>query len=441
VALEAAVAAPGGHVAAELVGLPCGVVGADHGNLHDLLLEEGDSEGPVQDGGEAGVRGGLALLAFPAAEIGVDHAALDGAGADDRDLHDEVVELAGLEAREHGHLRAALDLEYTDCVGGADGVVDLRVLGRDPGHRLDGVEVVEALSLLDVEEGQSLANGGEHAEAEDVDLEEAEIVEIVLVPRDDRAVLHAGGLDRGDAIEGLRREDEAADVDGEVAREALDLVGQLEHELEAAIAGVEADAREVARIGGIRAAVAREAAQAIELIEREAEDLADLAQGALAAVADDLGHHRGAVAAVGLVDGLDDLLAALVLEVDVDVRRLVALGGEEALEEEVTARGVDRGDAEDEAHGAVRGAAAALAQDLARARHLDDLRQQATEAAIAVMIADQQEDRARGASRRRSVVLDRELRAADELASSLLHLAVRADEPVDAVAIGDADRR
>jgi hypothetical protein len=68
-------------------------------------------------------------------------------------------------------------------------------------------------------------------------------------------------------------------------------------------------------------------------------------------------------------------------------------------------------------------------------------RQQATEAAIAVMIADQQEDRARGASRRRSVVLDRELRAADELASSLLHLAVRADEPVDAVAIGDADRR
>ena len=35
---------------------------------------------------------------------------------------------------------------------------------------------------------------------------------------------------------------------------------------------------------------------------------------------------RRAVAAIGLVDVLDHLLAPLVLEVDVDVGRLVALG-------------------------------------------------------------------------------------------------------------------
>ena len=43
----------------------------------------------------------------------------------------------------------------------------------------------------------------------------------------------------------------------------------------------------------------------------------------------------GAVAAVFLVDVLDHLLAPLVLEIDVDVGRLVALGADEALEQQV----------------------------------------------------------------------------------------------------------
>ena len=73
-----------------------------------------------------------------------------------------------------------------------------------------------------------------------------------------------------------------------------------------------------------------------------------------------------------LVDVLDDLLAALVLEVDVDVGRLAALGGEEALEEQVAARRVDRRDAEAVADGAVRGASAPLAEDVHAARDLDD---------------------------------------------------------------------
>ena len=41
------------------------------------------------------------------------------------------------------------------------------------------------------------------------------------------------------------------------------------------------------------------------------------------------------MAAVFVVDVLDHLFAPLVLEIDVDVRRLAALGGEETLEEEI----------------------------------------------------------------------------------------------------------
>ena len=95
--------------------------------------------------------------------------------------------------------------------------------------------------------------------------------------------------------------------------------------------------------------------------------LADVAHGG-ARGSGDVGGHRGAVAAVLLVDVLDHLLAPLVLEVDVDVGRLVALGRDEALEEQLDAYRVDGGDAEAVADGGVGRRAAALAEDAARGR-------------------------------------------------------------------------
>src|SRR3546814_16178074 len=75
--------------------------------------------------------------------------------------------------------------------------------------------------------------------------------------------------------------------------------------------------------------------------------------------------QRRAVAAVGLVDPLDDLLASFVLEVDVDVRRLLALARDEPLEQELVLDRIDRGDPEQIADAAVRGRTASLAQDAA----------------------------------------------------------------------------
>ena len=63
------------------------------------------------------------------------------------------------------------------------------------------------------------------------------------------------------------------------------------------------------------------------------------------------------------VDVLDHLLAPLMLEIDVDVGRLLALLGNEPLEQQVAGRRVDRGDAERIADGAVRRAPAPLAED------------------------------------------------------------------------------
>src|SRR5690606_19897414 len=58
---------------------------------------------------------------------------------------------------------------------------------------------------------------------------------------------------------------------------------------------------------------------------------------------------------------------------DVDVGRLVPVAGDEALEEDVEAVGIDGGDAEGEAHRGGRGTAAALAEDAAPAGEGDEL--------------------------------------------------------------------
>ena len=103
------------------------------------------------------------------------------------------------------------------------------------------------------------------------------------------------------------------------------------------------------------------------------ERLADIAQRTARAIADDGGRQRGAFAAVLAVDVLNDLLAPLVLEIDVDIRRLVALLGDEALEQHGHARGVDFGDLQAIADHGIRGRAAALAEDALRAGKLDDI--------------------------------------------------------------------
>ena len=73
------------------------------------------------------------------------------------------------------------------------------------------------------------------------------------------------------------------------------------------------------------------------------------------------------------VDVLDDFLAPLVLEVDVDVRRLVALARDEAFHEQLAARGIHLGDAEAVAHHGIRGRAAPLAEDVEPPRLAHDV--------------------------------------------------------------------
>ena len=143
------------------------------------------------------------------------HVALDRAGTHDRDLDDEIVEFLRLQPRQHRHLRAALDLEHADRVGALDHRVDAGLLGRQRRER-------QPLAVMLVEQREALGERGQHAERQHVDLEQAERVEIVLVPFDGGAVVHRRVHDRRDFVEPVAGDDEAAAVLGQMARKARD---------------------------------------------------------------------------------------------------------------------------------------------------------------------------------------------------------------------------
>ena len=134
-----------------------------------------------------------------------------------------------------------------------------------------------------------------------------------------------------------------------MTRKARDPAAETEQQLGAGIAG-----QRLARVE-----LARDRA---DLVQTQAQHLADVANCRPRSIADHLGDHRRIRAAVALVDVLNDELAVLMGEIDVDIGNLAALLGHEALEEQVHPDRIDRGDAERVADRRVRRRAAPLAE-------------------------------------------------------------------------------
>ncbi len=265
------------------------------------------------------------------------HVALDRPGPDDRDLDDEVVEAARLQPRQHVHLRPALDLEHAERIALAQHVVDAGHLARD-GRQLAPL----AMMLLD--QVERLAHAGQHAEREHVDLEDAQLLDVVLVPFDEGAVGHRAIADRHRLGQQPLGQDEAADMLGQMPRHADHLLGQ--RRSCGADAGRRGRAPPRRRASSSISASSCPSGSAIAAVTSSLRPIT-LPTSRIAdarAVMDHRRRNPRAVAAVLLVDVLDHFLAPLMLEIDVDVGRLLALLADEALEQQVVGRRVDRGD-------------------------------------------------------------------------------------------------
>ena len=201
------------------------------------------------------------------------------------------------------------------------------------------------LVVVLADEFEAVFDDGHHAEAEQIDFDDAEVGAVFLVPLHDDAAGHGGGLEGNDAVELALADDHAAGVLAEVARHVLH--GHAELEIFGACAGAGRRSRHGGRSGPwcrFRRATPRGRRAA----ERRPRDSGSkpralpTSRAADAAVGDDVGGHGGAEFAVTLVDVLDDLFAFVVGgQVEIDVGPLAAVFAEEALEEQFHADGID----------------------------------------------------------------------------------------------------
>ena len=234
---------------------------------------------------------------LPPLEERPDHAADDRARPDDRDLDDDVVEAPRGVPRQRRHLRAALDLEEADRVGGVQHPVDRRIVLRQ-------VREIHLDPLVRADHRDRLLDRREHAEAEQIHLHDAEVRAVVLVPLHDDAARHGRRLERHDLVEPARRDDDAARVLAEMARQVLDLEQEAQEVARAPLLRIEPRRGELAlqllgRIADLAEVPAAELLrERVHLLGRVAEGLGDLARRGAVAVGDDVGGHAGAVRAV-----------------------------------------------------------------------------------------------------------------------------------------------
>src|SRR5690606_27169485 len=363
---QAAPALPGGHGAAQLVCFTRRVAGGNYGYLHDLFLEQGYAEGTLEHFFQR--RGWIAdlFISMPTAQVGMHHVPLDRAGADDGYFDDQVVELLWPQSGQHAHLGSGLDLEYAYGVGPADHLVGRLVIRRD-GRQGQFAAAVMANQV------EAAAQRGEHAQGEDIHLEQADGVQIILVPLDHGAPFHGGIFYRHQAVQGLFGDDKAPRMLGQVPREADQLTAQGRYAVQYRTVGVETSLAQALGIGNAIAPAAAAAGQRVHLIRRQAQRLADIADRPGSMVAADHRGQGGAAPAIAVEDVLDDLFPTLVLKVDVDIRRLLAFPGQEAFEQQVGARRVDLGDAQGKTHRGVGRRAAALAENVLAAGEAHDV--------------------------------------------------------------------
>ena len=154
----------------------------------------------------------------------------------------------------------------------------------------------------------------------------------------------------------------------EMPRRVDQLLGKLHYAIKPRVIGIEPDAARFLLLHARLRPAPEHAGESADGVVRQSEHLADLADSAASAIADDGSGHAGMMAAVSVVDVLNHLLAAIVFEVDVDVRRFLALLGDETLEQKVDFGGIHLGNTEAVADHGIRRRATALAQDAFGAR-------------------------------------------------------------------------
>ena len=336
---------------AQFVGFGQGVAAQVDRRAHDLFLVDGDAVGFFKNRLEAGVRIRDRLDAVHAVDVAGDE--LQRAGAVERHHSDDVSQVLRLHLHDVAGHAGAFQLEDA-C--GMPAAQELEGLGVVDGDVVQGESL--AVALLDQVAGA--LHDGEGGQAQEVHLEQAERLDdrhFKLRHRlDGRLFRAAGWAVQGSVVDQRHVGDEhARGVRAGVAHHAFHVGGGVDHL--AQVFGVIVNflklwhlLQRVADGDGVGGHLRDQLGDAVDLGEGDIHHAAYVADGgarAERAKGDDLGDLVAAV-----FDGavFHDLGAAVILEVQVDIRHGDAPRVEEALEEQVLLDRLDQGDIQRVAH-------------------------------------------------------------------------------------------
>ena len=353
---------------AQRVGLGTGEPAEGDGRGHDVLLVHEDPVGLLQVRLEQRVQVRDRFLAVLAPDVGRD--VVHRAGPIERHHGREVVDGGRPEVADVAAHPGGLQLEDAGRLARGEQLERLRVVERD---RVE-VDLDPAVRLDHVD---GLAQDGQVREPEEVELQQPERLDGVHLVLGHEPVRVRRPLERHELGQRLAADDDAGGVGRGVAGDALEVPGEVDDPLDARV-GVDLLAqRRRDRQGLVELdpeLVRDRLRDPVHLAVRVTEDPADVADrraGQHRAERDDLGD---VVLAVLAPDVGDDLVAAAVLEVDVDVGHRHAVRVQEPLERELVQDRVDGRDAEGVRHDRARRAAPARRLDALSPGEVDEVR-------------------------------------------------------------------
>ena len=339
-------------------------------------------------------------------------------GPEHRVQRDQVLEAVRLGVLQHAAHAGAFELEHRLGAAFGEEPVDLRVVERQ-----GLVREVALPGMAGDDEVLGELEDRQRRQAEEVELDQADRLDVVLVELAHRAGAARLHVERAEVGDLARRDQDAAGVHADVAHQALGLLGEREQlgDLDFVPLALLDLGRFAARIddavvGPLGRPLQRhrparrrrhELGDRVDVAVAHAQHPADVAQRRLRRHRPEGGDLAHRVAPVLGLHVIDDAVAVGLAEVDVEVGHRHPLGIEEALEQQLVAERIDAGDVErvgDQragARAAPRAHRAAVRlrpvdevgddQEVARKAHLQDrldLELEARDIARALLLAD-----------------------------------------------------
>ena len=180
--------------AAQFVRLTGRKAGCYYGKQHRLLLKEWHTKRLSKDGANGFVGIVRCISTVAPTQVWVHHIPLNWPRAHNGNFNHQVIETARFQARQHTHLRAAFDLKYPHRVGATRHFIRCWVFSRNGAvgqHSSAGTIARPARHRAVVSKINRFTNSSEHPQCQYVHLQHAHGINIIFIPLNDGARIHA----------------------------------------------------------------------------------------------------------------------------------------------------------------------------------------------------------------------------------------------------------